>query len=65
MDNIQPEPITQEFRDITEVALQNEIKTASELFGPMQLATLITTNIDDSDYLKEVIVQMQNNLNGR
>ena len=53
-----------EFQEITEVALQNEINTASKFMGPGQLATLISSNLD-TQYLKELVVQLTNNSNGR
>lgn len=48
---IQPEPITQEYRDITEVALKNELKTAQVFMDPRILADLISEVLVDRDYL--------------
>ena len=50
---------------LTEIDLERSLKEAQEFMGPGQLATEITSRIGDDDYLKQVIVQMQNNLNYR
>lgn len=57
-----PEATTQEFRDITTHAFQQELLSLVELVGPGQLATLVTTCIADRNYLKEVLSQMKANL---
>ncbi len=62
---MEPEQTPQEYRDLTIHSLGNELKTAQEFMGPRELATQITVAITDTEYLKELVEQMTNNLNGR
>lgn len=52
-------------RGYLEVALGNSIKDCMVFMGPGELATHITTSIEDSEYLAQTIRQMQANLDGR
>lgn len=52
-------------RAFVEIDLGRSIKDAKEFMGPGQLATHITTAIEDDTYLADMIHQMQANLDGR
>lgn len=52
-------------RVVVEIDLSRSIKEASIFMGPGELATKISVALEDTQYLKDVIKQLQNNAENR